>query len=200
MLDGRLIAVLTATDPVELLERAIGYTRGVLAGVTDDLLERRTPCAAWSLDDLLAHMSDGLDAFTEASRGHVDVGLAPPATTTVGALKEKACILLAAWTSPAAVTARLGTLHLDSGLLLRVGALEITVHGWDVGRATGTGAPIPDALAADLLEVADLVVSPTDRGVRFARHVSVPDTDPATRLLAHLGRDARAWRQIAPTR
>lgn len=192
MRDGRLITMPTATDPVELLERAIGYTRGALATVTDDALDLRTPCASWHLDDLLAHMSDGLDAFTEASRGHVHVDVAPPASTTVGALKEKACTLLGAWTSPAAITARLGALHLDSALLLRVGALEIAVHGWDVGQATGRGLPIPEGLAADLLPVADLVVSPADRGVRFAPALSTqPDESNGSRLLGHLGRRAR---------
>lgn len=182
----------TATDPVELLERAIGYTRGTLGSVTDDALGRPTPCAAWYLHDLLAHMSDGLDAFTEASRGHVHVDIAPPATTTVGVLKEKACTLLGAWTSPAAITARLGALHLDSGLLLRVGALEIAVHGWDVGQATDRRTPIPEALAAELLAVAELVVSPADRGVRFAPATSPrPDESNGSRLLGHLGR--RAW-------
>src|SRR3546814_6019648 len=98
-------------------------------------MSRRTPCADWDLAALLAHMSDGLDAFTEASRGHIDITPAPRGDTTLGQLREKACTLLGAWTSPAAISARLGALVLDSGLLLRVGALEITVHGWDVGQA-----------------------------------------------------------------
>ncbi|NYG59612.1 uncharacterized protein (TIGR03086 family) [Nocardioides daedukensis] len=185
--------MLTATDPVELLERAIGYTRGTLGTVTDDLMSRRTPCADWDLAALLAHMSDGLDAFTEASRGHIDIAPAPPADTTVGELREKACTLLGAWTSPAVISARLGALVLDSGLLLRVGALEIAVHGWDVGQATGVGTPIPAGLARNLLPVARQVVTDDDRPGRFGAPITITeDVEPALRLLSRLGR-AGAW-------
>ena len=47
---------------LELLERALGYTRGALATVGADR-SGPTPCAGWSLADLLCHMDDGLDAF-----------------------------------------------------------------------------------------------------------------------------------------
>ena len=47
-------------------------------------------------------------------------------------------------------------------------ALEITVHGWDVGQATGRRTRIPDDLAEGLLAVAQQVIDPVDRGPRFA--------------------------------
>jgi len=49
---------------LELLERALGYTRGALATVGADR-SGPTPCAGWSLADLLCHMDDGLDAFLD---------------------------------------------------------------------------------------------------------------------------------------
>ena len=61
------------TGAIELLDRALGYTRVVLAGVPGADLDRRTPCRDWNLGQLLAHMDDALDAFTEAAGGAVDV-------------------------------------------------------------------------------------------------------------------------------
>ena len=57
-----------------------------------------TPCPAWSLGELLAHMEDALDAFTEAAAGAVDgaVHAAPPGIRVAGPA-GKACALLGAW-------------------------------------------------------------------------------------------------------
>ena len=54
---------------VELLERALGYTRTALARVDRTDLTRPTPCSRWDLAALLAHMDDALDAFLEAAGG-----------------------------------------------------------------------------------------------------------------------------------
>jgi uncharacterized protein (TIGR03086 family) len=172
-----------STDPVELLERAIGYTRGTLAGVRDGMLGRPTPCAGWTLGDLLAHMSDGLDAFTEASRGVIAIDPAPATQPGVDVLRDKACRLLGAWTHPHATEVRLGPARVESAILLHAGALEITVHGWDVGQATGGGAPIPEPLAAALLAAAPHLITRADRPSRFAPPTSVTGGSPPSALL-----------------
>lgn len=188
----------TLGGSVELLDRALGYTRGRLAGVRDDLLRRPTPCAGWDLGELLAHMEDALDAFTEAAGGAVDVHLDEPgrpggAAGRVAAIQGKACALLGAWSRPAPgdVVIRLGRGGLDLGspLLVATAALEVTVHGWDVGRSTGEAAPIPVRLAEELLPVAQWSVRPGDRGARFAAERPVAAGAPYdVRLLAFLGR------------
>lgn len=182
---------------VELLERSLGYTRGRLARVTTAGLASPTPCAAWSLGELLAHMDDALDAFLEASVGPVALAAEAthgPRTVSVGGLQEKACALLGAWTStvrggPLAIT--VGDRPVPPSLLVATAALEVAVHGWDVGRATGEDAPIPTALARGLCPVAAYVVTDADRGVRFARAAAVRPDAPADHvLLAQLGRVA----------
>ena len=186
---------MTATlgGSVELLERALGYTRARLARVDDDLLDRPTPCEGWSLGDLLAHMEDALDAFTEAAGGEVVVHAGARAEGRVAAIQQKACALLGAWGGPSpgdvVIATDGGGLDLMSSVLVSTAALEVTVHGWDVGRATGEDAAIPAELARDLLPVAERVVRPGDRGVRFAapRPTAAASTYDV-RLLAHLGR------------
>ena len=186
---------MTATlgGSVELLERALGYTRARLARVDDGLLCRPTPCEGWTLGDRLAHMEDALDAFTEAAGGAVEVHGGARADGRVAAIQHTACALLGAWGGPSpgdvVIATAGGGLDLMSSVLVSTAALEVTVHGWDVGRATGERVAIPAALACDLLPVAERVVRPEDRGVRFAAPVRVdPDAAPDVRLLAHLGR------------
>lgn len=179
----------SSADPVELLERAIGYTRGMLAGVRADLLDRPTPCTQWTLADLLDHMSDGLDALTEASRGVIAVSPAPSGHAGVLELRDKACHLLGAWSNPHATEARLGHARIESAVLLHAGALEMTVHGWDVGQATGLGRPVPEALAGALDRSARRLITPGDRPLRFAP--AIENTGVAScsaELLAFTGR------------
>jgi uncharacterized protein (TIGR03086 family) len=180
---------------VELLDRSLAYTRVVLADVRPDLLDRPTPCTGWDLARLLAHMEDGLDAFTEAAAGRVEVDPLPTTTTRVEALREKACALLGAWTAarPVRLSAvDVGDVGLDAPLLVATAALEITVHGWDVGQATGRRSPIPDDLARGLLAIAEHVIDAGDRGPRFATPRPTPDDAGAgDHLLAWTGRTPR---------
>ncbi len=182
---------------VELLERSLSYTRVMLADVRPDNLDRPTPCAGWTLGHLLAHMEDALDAFTEAAAGRVEVDPAPETDTRVDALREKACALLGAWTAarPAAAGSAgseqvaVGDLGLDAPLLVATAALEITVHGWDVGQSTGRRTRIPDELARGLLTVAQHVIDPSDRGPRFAcPRPATAEAPSDVRLLAWTGR------------
>lgn len=174
---------------VELLERSLGYTRVMLADVGPHNLTAPTPCAGWDLRRLLAHMDDALDAFTEAAAGRVAVGAVPPAQDRVESLRDKACALLGAWTEARPPAVVVGDAELDAPLLVATAALEITVHGWDVGQATGRRTPIPADLARGLLAVAEQVIGPADRGVRFAAPGPVgTSTVPSDILLAFLGR------------
>jgi uncharacterized protein (TIGR03086 family) len=186
---------------VELLERSLAYTRGTLADVRPELLGTATPCAGWTLGHLLAHMEDALDAFTEAASGRVRVDPVPETTTRVDALREKACALLGAWAAarPAAAEIAIGDVGLDAPVLVATAALEITVHGWDVGQATGGRARIPDDLARGLLAVALQVIGPLDRGPRFACARPVSAEAPYDeRLLAWTGRSASHMTEPLP--
>ncbi len=178
---------------VELLDRSLAYTRVMLADVRPEQLDRPTPCVGWTLGHLLAHMEDALDAFTEAAAGRVAVDPVPPTATRVEALREKACALLGAWSAarPTSEDVEVGDLGVDAPLLVATAALEITVHGWDVGQATGRRTRIPGDLAEGLLAVAQHVIDPADRGPRFASpRPAEGEATPDVRLLSWTGRTA----------
>jgi uncharacterized protein (TIGR03086 family) len=175
---------------VELLERALGYTRAALSTVGADR-SGPSPCAEWSLADLLDHMDDGLDAFLEGAGGavRVPVEVPPRQGTDLTLLQRKACHLLGVWSAPTPPLVLVGDRLVPSGLLVSAAALEITVHGWDVAQATGAGDDLPDDLARALMPVAQAVVTPEDRPGRFAAPQRTrPDASSSEVLLGFLGR------------
>ena len=181
-----------------LLERAVAYTGVALTAVSTADPGTVTPCAGWSLTDLLVHMHDSLGALEQAGRsGQVDLTVPTrrpypvhPLPDLVQALKDRACGLLGAWTT--ANGERLVSIAgspMQAGVLASAGALEVAVHGWDVALACRRDHPVPQALAEDLLAYLPLLVQPGDRPRRFGAALPVPaDSAPDVRLLAAVGR------------
>jgi uncharacterized protein (TIGR03086 family) len=173
---------------LELLERALGYTRSALSTVGADR-SGPSPCAGWTLADLLTHMDDGLDAFLEAAGGAVLLEVPRAAGAEPDVLRAKACRLYGRWSAHIAPRVVVGDRELPAGLLVCAAALEITVHGWDVAQATGAGGRIPENLAEALMPVAHAVVTPGDRPERFAVPLRTgPEASSAEVLLGFLGR------------
>ena len=194
---------------ISLLEGALGYTRDRLLRVVPDRLGDPTPCAGWDLRDLLEHMDDSLDAFLEGAGGEVSLRpreVEPSAADLCTRLQVKACALTDVWRFAERQGRQVVTVAghpVPAVLLVNTAALEITVHGWDVGQALGDRARIPGELARHLRPVALGVVGPGDRGSRFAPPVvTSPDAPPDQALLAHLGRSSgpagQTWRIPPP--
>nr|WP_281497191.1 maleylpyruvate isomerase family mycothiol-dependent enzyme [Ornithinimicrobium sp. F0845] len=180
------------------MERAVGYTRVALVGALDVPGEVPTPCAGWTLDDLLTHMNASLRTLDQAAMVGGIALFDPPASSRgdlgvrdqVRLLTTRACSLLESWLGgDAPPIFRVGGSELQAGLLASAGALEITVHGWDVAQACRLRHPIPTALAEDLLSYAPLLVSEADRPHRFGPPVPTgADAHPDEELLGLLGR------------
>lgn len=179
-------------DPVDLLDRAVGYARRSLIGVTDIALDRATPCAQWDLRELLHHMDDSLAVLVEAAElGHVALVPEPDGSADgmVRRLQIRACALLAAWSAAVPDRITIGDGSIPGGMLAGIGALEMSVHSWDVAIALGGNRPIPTGLAIGLLPLVDVLVDPEDRPERFALPVpAAPTAGPGDRLVAALGR------------
>jgi uncharacterized protein (TIGR03086 family) len=179
---------------IGLLERAVNYTLGSLHLVTSAQLPRPTPCRDWTLRELLEHLDDSLLALHEAADlGSValdvsEAGSSDPASV----LRDRACRLLAAWTAAEAPDlVSVGGNPLTASILTGAGAVEVAVHGWDIGRACGRELPLPEQLAEELLELAPFFVTDGDRQGRFDPPLPVsPLAGASDRLLAFTGRRA----------
>jgi len=175
---------------VSLLERAVNYALGALHPVTRADLSAPTPCPAWDLRALLAHLDESLLALHEAASGHVRLD---PATyrrdDPVATVRARASELVGAWTHSTRTGVTIGDAGLTTSILTATGAVEIAVHGWDVATATGRHHPLPPALAEDLLALTPFLVSDLDRPARFGAPVPVlAGAAAGDRLLAFLGR------------
>jgi uncharacterized protein (TIGR03086 family) len=182
-----------------LLRAATGYALTAAEPATSALLALPTPCAGWDLELLLRHVGDSMEVLSEAmatgvvSRGPPWDG--PPGDDPVKTLHRHASGLLAACAG-AGTDERpvvLGDRHLSASMTVLSGALEITVHGWDIATACGSYRPVPVGLAAVLLPIAPLLITPATRPGLFADPVQIPvRCDPGDQLVAFLGRQPRA--------
>jgi len=147
------------------------------------------PLAAWAgglapadpVERVRDHARQLLGAWVHAGARPESVGIAAPGSVGIAA---PGSVGVAAPGSVGVAGARM-----SAELLVGAGAIEVSVHAWDVATACGYDRPIPAALAVELLDIAPLVVTGDDRPVRFADPVpSPPGAAPGTRLLALLGR------------
>jgi len=174
----------------DLLERAVTYTLGALRAVPATALGLPTPCRGWPLRVLLAHVDDALLALHEAAElGRVPLDPGDEPADPAAAARERAHLVLGAWSRPPRGSVSVAGADLATGLLTGAGAVEVAVHGWDVARTLDRDHPLPATLAEDLLELSPLLVTDLDRPARFAPPIPLPRGAPAgDRLLAFLGR------------
>ncbi|MER7045450.1 TIGR03086 family metal-binding protein [Streptomyces jumonjinensis] len=160
----------------------------LLGGVGDERLGDPTPCSDYSVRELLAHLVGLVAAFRDTARK--DLG--PTTDTDPRAvplvlpddwrelLPRRLEELVAAWARPGAWDGetRAGGVDLPSAIAGRIAMNELTVHGWDLARATGQ----PYAPDEASLRVSYELMRPTgDDGADAAREgifgpvVPVPD-------------------------
>ncbi|MET9949966.1 TIGR03086 family metal-binding protein [Streptomyces sp. NPDC006339] len=173
------------------------------AGVADARLGDPTPCPAYTVGDLLAHLAGLAVAFRDAARK--DLGpttdTAPDSAKPVlsAAWREELPHVLdelaEAWRRPAAWSGmtRAGGVDLPGDVAGAVVIDELVVHGWDLARAAGLPYD-PDQAA--LRAAYDFLLASADdpgRGDIFGPVVPVPDDAPLLdRAVGLSGRDP-AW-------
>jgi uncharacterized protein (TIGR03086 family) len=203
------------TRGLELLGWAISYAVASARLATPQRLSCPTPCAGWDLGSLLHHVSDSVgvvhEAITTGSIGPGSIGPGAPGPGSSGpgpaagddgpdrdpvsGLYRRAGQLLAACApdAPAGRLVTIGDRELAARMVVAAGAIEITVHGWDISVACGSRRPVPPDLAALLLPIAPLFITPGSRAGLFADPVPVSARAcPGDQLVAFLGRQPRS--------
>lgn len=198
-----------ARDIVALDARVVRATVSVVSQVGPADLARPTPCADWTLGELLAHMTAQHDGWAAAAAG--DGGdlsrwqPGPPAADPVQEYAAAAGRVLAAFGADGVPDREFALAELSP--LLRFPAagaisfhfIDYLVHGWDVARSLGLDPPKyePDLLAA-ALPVAQAVPDGELRKqgvVPFAPGISVAGVLSAMdQIVAMLGRSP-SWPQ-----
>ncbi|WP_205472329.1 TIGR03086 family metal-binding protein [Nocardioides sp. SYSU D00038] len=179
------------TTTTERLGRSCEVLLGTLRDVRPDELHRATPCAGWDLRTLLLHVAGSADGFaTMLTSGGFEQppapnGVADPAAHAIARVEQ-----FARSHREATVAAEPGTKRAKFAQdAASTGAIELTVHAWDVATARGADPRVPDDHAADVLALVSSLLTDERRGDAFGPRVAVPVDAPAVdRLVAFLGR------------
>jgi uncharacterized protein (TIGR03086 family) len=187
-------------DFVALDRRAVTASIELAAGVTDADLSKPTPCRAWTIYGLLAHMATQHYGFAAASRGDAnpelwklrDLGADP-----VQAYVDSAEHVLEAFAEEG-VTERIFPLP-EFGPDVKVPGhqaisfhfIDYVVHSWDLAKSLGTTVDFTQNILDAAWSVAQVVPTGDARrtpGAAFGPELTSPTTNQLDRTIALLGR------------
>lgn len=188
------------TEYVALDARAVRASVDLVARVSAADLTRPTPCAAWTLHGLLAHMTTQHHGFASAARGENDMAawrLRPLGDDPVGAYRTSAEHVLAAFAAEDLPERRVHLPELSTDRTFPAAQavsfhfIDYVVHSWDVARTLGTTVDFDDDLLDAALTVAEAVPGGTARtapGAAFGPEATRTSQAPLDRIVAILGR------------
>src|SRR5215207_1292694 len=145
-------------DLVQSLSQTFDHTAGVLRGVRAEHLDQPTPCPDWDVRALVSHFVGVVVNMGRGARG--DTLLAPDEAFTVGddladRFRTEADRTPAAWRAQGLEgEVDVGAGPMPAPVAIGVNLVDTSTHTWDVARATGQPADLPDDLATTVLEVA----------------------------------------------
>lgn len=181
-------------DMLDALDAAFAHTQGIVAGVAPDQLDSPTPCPEWDLRALLGHMLGVVANCGRGAGGGALLGsplTLPLRTDLPGQFRDEAGRTVAAWRScPPEGKVDIGAGPMPAAAAMGINLLDTATHSWDIARASGQEARLPDELATMLLGLSGGIVTDDLRAFAgFEPPVSVRADAPTTdRLMAFLGR------------
>lgn len=191
---------MTDTDLRPALAQGQRWADTLIAATSPAQLDAPTPCAEFTVRELIAHMIGGTRRVAAMGSGQSALSVdAHPAAIPDDALATAFGVAMAdaqdAWRDDASLTREV---TVPWGTVTGAGALggyltEILTHGWDLAAATGQDPEADPALAALGLEQAMVKVPSGDRaGIPFAPAVDpADDAGPTERLANWMGRRSR---------
>lgn len=187
-------------DVVDLDRRAAAGMATVLASTARHQYGAPTPCPAWTVRDLIAHVLAGVAKYREIAAGGNWARGAPEIDLPddpVSVYRPSVEAMLHAWAQTGVLDREidlpLGRGRAEAALYIHLG--ETLVHAWDLARATGQKLTLEPAVAeASLAQFMTWLAPKRPEGTPFADARSLDgDATAIDRLAAYLGRDVQAW-------
>jgi uncharacterized protein (TIGR03086 family) len=181
---------------VDVLRHTQGIAAGVLANVSADQLDAPTPCASWTVADLIDHMVGAQhwsrcgvqgatvdDSGEGSAQGDFNATFAQAAEAAAAAFAEDGALDR---------TVNPGFGDMPAAALLGLAITDTFTHAWDLAKATGQDTDLDPALAAQLLAASRQAIQPAFRGPEgapFGPEQTAPEgASAADELAAFLGR------------
>jgi uncharacterized protein (TIGR03086 family) len=163
-------------------------------------LELATPCAGWSVADLLAHMSVQHRGFAAAARGEEANWQPVVAADPVADYLSASGGVLAAFGSARdpLLLPEIGPAPFPAEQAIGFHFIDYVVHTWDLARALGTPVSFDETVLKPAWEIARLVPAGearTSPGAAFAPALPEGDGPLLDRVLALLGRSPN-WPEV----
>ncbi|MGP3922816.1 TIGR03086 family metal-binding protein [Streptomyces sp. 8N616] len=181
------------TEISELLDAAARRAVPVVRGVAEDRFGEPTPCAEYAVRDLLNHLFHVVINFQAlAAKKDADFTTTPDYLDGDWRTRftDEAARLVGAWAAPGADEGVTGTMNLPARTVGSMVLLDLTVHAWDLARATGQEFT-PDEGSVRALGALVDEMGPTARRMKvFGDPIDVPEgASSFEALLAATGRD-----------
>jgi uncharacterized protein (TIGR03086 family) len=181
---------------VEGLADALAAVGRLIDGIRVDQWSAPTPCTDWTVRDLVTHLV-GLNRVLAALLNDQALpvrGTNPLGDDPVAAYRDSGAAVRAAFGRPGVLDRTyqgpLGTSTGADRLHWRI--TDLLAHAWDLSRATGQPAELPEGLAERALDFAERELPKQSRDGRFGPVQAVADGAPGIdRLVAFLGRPVR---------
>ncbi len=181
---------------IEPLRQAIDSTRRVVAGVAAEQFSDDTPCASWTVAELIDHIVGAQIFFSSAIEGIAapETGADPSAGDYLASYDEASAGLLAALSVDGIMqkTISMPFGDMPGSAVTGIVANDVFVHGWDLARATGQSTDLAPELAGLFLERSRASLQESlrgDEGAPFGHECQAPDgACKADQLAAFLGR------------
>ncbi|WP_329259295.1 TIGR03086 family metal-binding protein [Actinoallomurus sp. NBC_01490] len=181
---------------------AVRTSIAIVSQVQADDLGRPTPCAEWTLADLLAHMTAQHRGFAAAARGRGGDRAAwqvrPIDPSPVTEYADAAEDVLAAFAEPGVPHREFHlpefrpVSHFPAAQAVGFHLIDYVVHGWDVARSLRLPYQLAPELAGPALRIALAVPNGDNRsapGAAFRPALArSDDADPLHQILTTLGR------------
>ncbi|WP_144764339.1 TIGR03086 family metal-binding protein [Curtobacterium sp. 9128] len=184
-----------ATDWVALQALAAAEFGRRVAAVSD--WDAPTPDSEWTTRDLVAHVVDEQrwipKLLTGCDYAQAEADLEPIGDDLPAAWERFASAATEAWhRAPQDTPVHLSTDVVSAGEYLAEQTSDITIHTWDLARATGSDEQLPEELVKAVWHHFEPQIESLAATGLYAAPVRVDEDAPLqVRLLAVTGRDAR---------
>ena len=174
------------TDPLKLYEQASEWTLDKVVGAKEKL-GAATPCDKWNVRTLMNHMLETQQYFVDSAKGKKDA--APPSPNPPDMLgDDPVADFKKARAETLSTFGAKGVIE-KTGPAIGIAFTDTLLHGWDLARATGQDATMPNGLPEAAYHSIHGKFTEEQRKGIFEPEVKVAaDASAQDKLLAYTGR------------